>query len=110
MKITEKENYKIIDAKGNDLSEFVQFFEKNHADFQNDNVVVNLLKKEDFDQKDLLEFLPISNEHRKNKRSFVIINDSINMLEVPGEIIVVPTLQEAEDIIQMEEIERDLGF
>ena len=30
--------------------------------------------------------------------------------EVPEEIIVVPTLQEARDIIEMEEIERDLGI
>jgi hypothetical protein len=29
---------------------------------------------------------------------------------VPEELLVVPTLTEAEDIIQMEEIERDLGF
>ncbi|MEG1239581.1 MAG: ribonuclease Z, partial [Flavobacterium sp.] len=30
--------------------------------------------------------------------------------EVSEEIIVVPTLQEGFDIIEMEEIERDLGF
>jgi len=29
---------------------------------------------------------------------------------MPDEIIVVPTMQEAYDIIEMEEIERDLGF
>jgi hypothetical protein len=29
---------------------------------------------------------------------------------MPDEIVVVPTLQEAYDIIEMEEIERDLGF
>jgi len=32
------------------------------------------------------------------------------MDEIPYEMIVVPTLQEAGDIIEMEEIERDLGF
>jgi len=30
--------------------------------------------------------------------------------EVPEEISVVPTLQEAKDLIEMEEIERDLGI
>ena len=29
---------------------------------------------------------------------------------MPDEICVVPTLQEAHDIIEMEDIERDLGF
>ena len=55
-------------------------------------------------------FLKLSNRHRKNKHSFVIANDAINIDRVPDELVVVPTLREAEDIIQMEEIERDLGF
>jgi hypothetical protein len=29
---------------------------------------------------------------------------------MPDEIVVVPTIQEAYDIIEMEEMERDLGF
>ncbi len=29
---------------------------------------------------------------------------------MPDEIVVVPTMQEAYDIIEMEDIERDLGF
>ena len=58
----------------------------------------------------LLFFLPVSNEHRSNKRSFVILNDALNPDDIPQEIIVVPTLIEAGDIIEMEEIERKLGF
>ena len=30
--------------------------------------------------------------------------------EIPDELIVVPSIQEAYDIIEMEEMERDLGF
>ncbi|HAT63224.1 MAG TPA: ribonuclease Z, partial [Flavobacteriaceae bacterium] len=41
---------------------------------------------------------------------FVIVNNAINPDDIPDEMIVVPTLQEAADIIEMEEIERDLGF
>jgi hypothetical protein len=32
------------------------------------------------------------------------------MDEIPDELIIVPTIQEAQDVIGMEEIERDLGF
>ena len=38
------------------------------------------------------------------------VNDAIEVDEVPFEMIVVPTIQEAGDIVEMEEIERDLGF
>jgi len=59
---------------------------------------------------ELLLFLELSNEHRKGKKSFVIANDAINIEKVPEELIIVPTLMEAGDVIQMEEVERDLGF
>jgi len=40
----------------------------------------------------------------------VIVNNAVDIDEVPSEMTVVPTLQEAFDIVEMEEIERDLGF
>ena len=59
---------------------------------------------------DILEFLELSNKHRSNKLSFVVVTEQANHNEMPNEIVVVPTLHEANDIIEMEEIERDLGF
>ena len=40
----------------------------------------------------------------------MIVTNTVNPDDIPEELFVVPTLQEAEDIIEMEEIERDLGF
>ncbi|MFK8295318.1 hypothetical protein ACI760_03895 [Capnocytophaga canimorsus] len=45
-----------------------------------------------------------------NKRSIVIVNDEITYGNIPNEVNVTPTLQEAYDIIEMEEIQRDLGI
>jgi hypothetical protein len=45
---------------------------------------------------------------KKNKKSFVIVASNIDFNKVSDKITVVPTLQEAHDIIEMEEIERDL--
>jgi hypothetical protein len=59
---------------------------------------------------DMIEFLDFSNQHRHSKHSFVIVTDKANLDEMPDELVVVPTLREAYDIIEMEEIERDLGF
>ena len=74
------------------------------------NVVIDLLDYPDLTLEQLLYFLKTSNGHRKTKQSFVLITGAVDPDTIPAELIVVPTLQEATDIIEMEEIERDLGF
>jgi hypothetical protein len=54
--------------------------------------------------------LTLSNTHRALKKSLVLVNAAVSTDEIPDELLVVPTLHEAEDVIDMEEIERDLGF
>lgn len=110
MKVTEKENYIIVEDEKNNVKGFANYLEK-HADnvIANKNIVVDILKYGELKLEELLLFLPISNRQRAAKNSFVIANDTINIDEVPAELMVVPTLKEAADVIQMEEIERDLG-
>ena len=48
--------------------------------------------------------------HKKNKKSFVIVISDFDFNAISDKLIVVPSLLEAHDIIEMEEIERDLGF
>ncbi len=110
MKVVEKDGYKILRDNKNDVKAFVSHLEWKHGDLKDDNVVVDILKYGTLNLEELLSFLELSNKHRKNKKSFVIANDTINIDQVPEELVVVPTLLEAEDIIKMEEIERDLGF
>jgi len=43
-------------------------------------------------------------------KSFVIIQKRINIDDFPEILNITPTLQEAKDILEMEAIERDLGF
>lgn len=110
MKVTEKERYRILEDEKDDVRDFASFLSSHHKMFRKDNVVIDILKYGELSLEDLLLFLDLSNQHRKGKKSFVIANDVINVDRVPEELIVVPTLMEAEDVIQMEEIERDLGF
>lgn len=110
MKITEKDKYKILEDEKGDLTGFATYISQNHGKFKNDNVVVNLLEKKEVQLENLLSFLEISNLHRSNKKSFVIVTKEIDIDAIPEELIVVPTLLEAEDIINMEELERELGF
>jgi hypothetical protein len=54
--------------------------------------------------------LPLSKQHKKNKKSFIIVASDFDYNAVPTKLTVVPSVLEAHDIIDMEEIERDLGF
>lgn len=111
MKIENHPNFVVLEDEKEDIIGFASFIESQvPSKYKGQNVVLNLLNYESFDLPQLLLFLKTSNFHRKKKQSFVIVNDVIEIDEIPFEMIVVPTLQEAEDIIEMEEIERDLGF
>ncbi len=110
MKITRKEEYLIIENTNTNLVDFAEYITENYSEYRNDNVIVDLLDNTQFELKDALLFLEISNIHRADKKSFVIANAVISIDLIPDELIVVPTLGEAEDIIKMEELERELGF
>lgn len=100
----------IITQEEASIIELVKKLEVLYERFKNDNVIVSLTSLNKIPLEHIVEFLHISKKHRKAKHSFVIVTDKVNLDDIPSEIIVVPTLQEAHDIIEMEEIERDLGF
>ncbi len=110
MKTVRKENFLLIENDADSLTDFLSELAKHHDDFKDENVVVDILQYKDIETDSLLGFLEISNFHRGHNKSFVIVNDAVGIDELPDELVVVPTLQEAEDMIQMDEIQRDLGF
>ena len=110
MIFSKKDNISILTQERATIPELVEKISKTYKKIENDNIVVNLATLKKVSNNDIIEFLQISNIHRASKHSFVIVNNSINIDETPDEIVVVPTLQEAFDIIEMEEMERDLGF
>lgn len=99
----------IIQEKSN-IVELVKKMQSTYPKFKNDNVIVNLSVMIKVTLQDIIEFLDISNQHRHAKHSFVIVTDKANLDEMPDQLVVVPTLKEAYDIIEMEEMERDLGI
>lgn len=110
MKTTRKKNYIIIRDEKDSVTEFTSRLTKHHEEFETENVVIDIHKFKDLQLQELLGFLELSNTHRGKNRSFVIVNDAIPIDKIPDELVVVPSLQEAEDMIQMDEIQRDLGF
>ena len=92
------------------LTTFLENLKGAYPKLKNDNIIVNLFSFEKLTANDVLEFLELSNIHRSSKKSFVLVTEKVSYDEVPDEICVVPTLQEANDIVEMEEIERDLDL
>lgn len=111
MKISVNPKYTVLaDDRGN-VEAFAKYLERIVPErFEEHNLVIDLLKYEALELPQLLQFLKLSNYHRSTKHSFVIVNDVVDVDDVPFEMTVVPTLVEAGDIVEMEEIERDLGF
>lgn len=92
------------------ISNFNNDFNEKYLNFKNDNLILDFSNNINVDLKEILLFSQKSKEHKKNKKSFVIVCNGINFDELDNELIIVPTLKEAEDIIEIEEIERDLGI
>ncbi|RSK38214.1 ribonuclease Z [Mangrovimonas spongiae] len=103
-------NISIITQEKASIIELVKKLDVMYERFKNDNIIVNLTSLKPISLQEIVEFLRLSNNHRAAKNSFVIVSEKVNFDDIPDEIVVVPTLHEAYDIIEMEEMERDLGF
>jgi hypothetical protein len=61
--------------------------------------------------KHIKEFVELASRHKElSDKSFVIVTGPISLKLIPDGLNVVPTLHEALDTIEIEEIERDLGI
>lgn len=87
---------------------FVENLKSAYDKLKNDHIIVNLFSFSKLSSDEILEFLELSNLHRNAKKSFVLVTDKVTYDEVPDEISLVPTIQEAMDLVEMEDIERDL--
>ncbi|MGB3773631.1 MAG: ribonuclease Z [Leeuwenhoekiella sp.] len=111
MQVDKKEEFTILGDDEDNVSQFASFLEFIVPKaYKNDNLVIDLLKYKEMTLEELLSFLVLSNKQRASKKSFVLVNKSKNIELIPEEIMVVPTIDEAKDVIDLEEIQRDLGF
>lgn len=110
MKVEQKGHTTIIkDTQGN-INSFLEKVTQEHNSFKNNNIILDVTHDKNTSINDLKLFSDLSKTHKKGKKSFVMVAENIDFNAVPTKLIVVPSLQEAHDIIEMEEIERDLGF
>ncbi|MTG97859.1 MULTISPECIES: ribonuclease Z [Myroides] len=113
MKLKEKGHTIIVSSNEVTIEEFVKKVEAQYSDsFKKANIIIDLSHNKDIVEEEslvLFEDLAISHMEEANK-SFVIVVPDIDFNDFDGDLIVVRTLQEAHDLIEMDEIQRDLGF
>ncbi|MES2811833.1 MAG: ribonuclease Z [Bacteroidota bacterium] len=110
MKVDHKGHTTIIkDTEGN-TEAFLKKLTDQYNTFKETNLILDITHDKSVDLDGIKLFKELSKTHKKAKKSFVIVADEIDFNKVPSSLLVVPTLLEAHDIIEMEEIERDLGF
>lgn len=100
----------ILSQANDPFSVFLSNFKKDYQKWNSYHIIVNLESIHKLQNEELLEFLPFVEQQIGNKKSFVIVSDSITYDDSPDTLIIVPSIQEAKDVIEMENIERDLGF
>ena len=110
MIIENKKEYILIHSDDNSFSDFLLNFEKEHVNLKEKHLVIKISEKNNTSIENILLFLKYAHMHQINGTSFVIIVKDVNIDEFPESLNIVPTLVEAEDIIEMENIQRDLGF
>lgn len=110
MKIDKRDNTTIVKQTKNELAIFLDNLENSFHEFEGLNLIVDITASKDITLNDFDQFKELSKVQKKQKKSLVIVAGGVDFHNVPEFLTVVPSLLEAHDIIEMEEIERDLGF
>jgi hypothetical protein len=110
MKVEQKGHTTIIKDTLGQTAVFLMKLTHEHNTFKNSNLILDLTHDKKLSLEDVKSFTELIKLHKKQKKSIVLVTDNVNFNAVPKSITLVPTLLEAHDIIEMEEIERDLGF
>ncbi|MFN3969024.1 ribonuclease Z [Flavobacterium sp.] len=110
MKVEQKGHTTTIKDTVGQTADFLMKVTHEHNSYKNSNLILDLTHDKNLSLEDVKSFAELIKLHKKQKKSIVLVADSVNFNAVPKSILLVPTLLEAHDIIEMEEIERDLGF
>ncbi len=109
MELKKEGNTTIVSQEAVELDDFLINLEQVYPEIEESNLIVDLFVFEDLTPAEIARFRPISDLHRESgKFSFVLVTPNVDVDEVPESLYVVPTIQEAHDMIQMDAIARDL--
>lgn len=113
MQIEVKDNIAFISYEKNDVMgrPFRDEIKRNYKTISSNNIILDLSSMDTVMSKHIKDFSELATYHTKtNKKSFVLVTGPLSLKLLPEGLEVVPTMNEALDTVEIEEIERDLGF
>jgi hypothetical protein len=110
MKVEQKGHTSIIKDTHGSFVEFIEKLTNQFNSYKNQNLILDVTKDENLTIVDLKFAKDLVKMHKKEKKTMVFVAENLDFNKIPNDLLVVPSVLEAHDIIEMEEIERDLGF
>ena len=110
MKVEQRGHTTIIKNTDGNSADFQAKIVHEYNSFKLQNLILDLSNDKNLTMKDIKSFIDLTKEHKKGKKSLILVTDNVDFNAVPTSVTVVPSILEAHDIIEMEEIERDMGF
>lgn len=90
--------------------DFFVFFNTIYKKIMDKNVIIDFGEKNIFNDSFLGKLSNLSISHQNLNLSFVIVSSLLNSESIPESLVLSPTLNEAKDLIEMDEIQRDIGL
>ena len=113
MQISQHDNTTVFSWDSSDPIgvDFRNLVKGHYKNMHQQNIVIDLSEIKSLKPKHVLEFSELNTYNTKKVlKSFVVVVGTMSVSQLPDDIATAPTLQEALDIVDMEEIERDLGY
>jgi len=110
MLLENKTSYTLATADELSFDAFLKSFETAHNNLKASHLILDLTNLEPINTQDVNKLLDWALQSQNLKKSFIVIVENIAIDDVSEALICVPTLLEAQDTFEMEEMERDLGF
>ena len=110
MKIDQNSKYTLLYADEENIKVFLEKLNNELDNLKKENIIVTFSDNFKRKKEDFLLFLDIAAHKKELGTSFVLVYKDIDADDYPEDFNIVPTLTEAEDILDMEAMERELGF
>jgi len=110
MHLEKRTSYTVITPDEPSFDAFLKALETEYSSLKNSHLILKLTHFEPLSPESVNRLLTWATQSQKLKKSFIIIVQNISIDDVSEKLICVPTLLEAQDTFEMEEMERDLGF
>lgn len=109
MILEEKSEYVLIKGAN---SSFASILDEINAEnsLSNKHIILEISENINIRKDEISLLLEYSQQKKSNGTSFVVVKKNVSIDDFDESINIVPTLHEAEDILEMEAIERDLGI